>query len=1252
MKVTPDIDGLVRSLNSKKKLSCPTCKDGMICLDERIDQCVEITGAIDKNNKPIETIIRLRHKQCRAKKKPRWLTLCRVCDVRSSESGISRVIQRCKCPIVGNSTVDNITTQLPPDISATNTASNEVGISFENVVGFDGGFDWPRDSAEISLGGPATEAGVGKISHDFDGGASDLCNNSEGVDSSRQRQVQMMDRELEASNVFENTNEYSKQTGEFLIREFIKKGEGCRGLVYRALIDGNRQSHFGDLADEEVHYHLHLAALHNGMPQDTTRGVCSMAGRMASRSNQEKEEELSAQRAAFIESIKHCLPDDTSLLENILDEVSTTMTNFHSNQRQKKKPNQAPDYNRIRSAYKEGANAITQNLPMPEVNIIHDCAHVSANQLVNHLLAFNKDVYSHRVGFDEDWMDGKGNYQCQYFRDVHRRVKSMMTTDPLNVSKETRVVFVRPWSDGFEAHKVKANNDYNNLQIFTVTLRAIRGKNCNRHTLPFGLCYKKKSHGEIFMQLLKEVQALETPRKRFFGEENNFHTTIVLIDMISADYPERCANANIAQLGKFTHRWGFSCQYSQDDTPSCGICEYERIKRLLGINTGDTDAKCNGCTDWWSEDHLNVHGRAERYPIEPGIVTPAKIPSVEITFEMLVNSMNDLQKWYNKSVKEIMNVRASKKKLLSPAKEHLARLGISSSLIPLLVEDMGKGINIRDSKFYQELWKKYEELNISMKQFASLLMHMTMLGVEKNLIKRTKMIVNRRKADENEIWRQLLNLLNVSLDEVEKASIEWCMPMSFSDKMLMGTARWLSDHFLSFTRLSLFFFGSLDEHSGTLSEEKKKTFAAFKRVRVVWFCLMSSILADEDVDAARIDDLVKLFLSSCRDWWGCVKDVVSEDEGEDEDDSGTTKRESKVKKKKTAKKNTGRKAVKNNTGRKGSTKSKKARSDVEATTKGGNKKKVTAKNNTSHEESTKSRKATEAGNKRKSKTNKGSSEKQCTKKRRVSANNMTKTAVTSNQNKSTENDKQVQKKKSKDPFFITGSNYLSLLNIAEMKVYFGPSLREFWESIHEKYIQNIKAEISNMRHTTDFLATILRKVLRRQALEQLIQNNPYQQKKEYARVDNFKIYKLKCSDQEPSTVLSGNNAVSGIIDGEGGMMLCVERKGQPGQFALHPVLFENDKNGFWRYDLWYSQAEIGPVSRMCTSRKEVLELASDYFMMLLPPIPPDATLRRQTVICRSWRVRNQNGELALPMPRKSTLLMQDDPKHQAKTIDR
>ena len=117
-----------------------------------------------------------------------------------------------------------------------------------------------------------------------------------------------------------------------------------------------------------------------------------------------------------------------------------------------------------------------------------------------------------------------------------------------------------------------------------------------------------------------------------------------------------------------------------------------------------------------------------------------------------------------------------------------------------------------------------------------------------------------------------------------------------------------------------------------------------------------------------------------------------------------------------------------------------------------------------------------------------------------------------------------------------------------MKDYFGPSLREFWESTHKKFIQYIKGELKNMCRTTQFLVTILRKVLQRMMLEKLIEDNPYQQKKQYARVDNFKIYKLGRSDKEPSIILANNTAVSGIIDAQGGMLLCVEQNGE--QLAL------------------------------------------------------------------------------------------------------
>ena len=137
-----------------------------------------------------------------------------------------------------------------------------------------------------------------------------------------------------------------------------------------------------------------------------------------------------------------------------------------------------------------------------------------------------------------------------------------------------------------------------------------------------------------------------------------------------------------------------------------------------------------------------------------------------------------------------------------------------------------------------------------------------------------------------------------------------------------------------------------------------------------------------------------------------------------------------------------------------------------------------------------------------------------------------------------------------------------------------------------------------MYHTIEFLVTILRKVLRRVMLEKLIEDNPYYQKKQYTRVENFNIYKLENLDQEPSIILTKHTAVSGIIDAQGKMLLCVERKGQQGQCSLYPVQFNNDGNGLWQYTLWCSQPEIGLVSKVCTSRKEVLELGTDCFLML------------------------------------------------------
>ena len=74
--------------------------------------------------------------------------------------------------------------------------------------------------------------------------------------------------------------------------------------------------------------------------------------------------------------------------------------------------------------------------------------------------------------------------------------------------------------------------------------------------------------------------------------------------------------------------------------------------------------------------------------------------------------------------------------------------------------------------------------------------------------------------------------------------------------------------------------------------------------------------------------------------------------------------------------------------------------------------------------------------------------------------------------------KSTETKKQKEglPFFASGSNYLSALNIRAMLDHSG-HIRGAWEGVHESYIQEVKRELSIMRHTVDFLATTLRKIL-------------------------------------------------------------------------------------------------------------------------------------------------------------------------------
>jgi len=392
----------------------------------------------------------------------------------------------------------------------------------------------------------------------------------------------------------------------------------------------------------------------------------------------------------------------------------------------------------------------------------------------------------------------------------------------------------------------------------------------------YALCFKKTNSHEIFIQILQEVHELKKPTLRYWGKDKQYVFTIVILDMVSQDYPERCYDTGMSNLGVYTHRSGHSCKYDDVVTPSCVKCEWNRIEHIVNQNDGQIDA-CSNCSDWWDVSRNNVYGRETKYPLSPSQAIEQSrtsksidesrliVPSVEITFEMWVNTIKVLQEWIRQCQ---FSGNINKRSIPGIATTYLKLAGLPPPIAKGLVNDICDGVDANKSNSYSLILKRYEEIGVEIQSFPIMPMHMNFLCIEKSLILKTLIIVNRRDREQNKFWFCLTESMQASQNAISSISISWCKSMSFSgkDDRSIGTAGWQSEHYVAFTRLSLFHFGPIDEGLD-IPDAKFEAIQQFKRVRALWFCLVLSILTFTDVPSTRINHYVKLFLSSCRRLW-------------------------------------------------------------------------------------------------------------------------------------------------------------------------------------------------------------------------------------------------------------------------------------------------------------------------------------------------------------------------------------------------
>ena len=197
-------------------------------------------------------------------------------------------------------------------------------------------------------------------------------------------------------------------------------------------------------------------------------------------------------------------------------------------------------------------------------------------------------------------------------------------------------------------------------------------------------------------------------------------------------------------------------------------------------------------------------------------------------------------------------------------------------------------------------------------------------------------------------------------------------------------------------------------------------------------------------------------------------------------------------------------------------------------------------------------------------------------------------------------------------------------------------LRDAHEADDEASIKYVKKELPTMRHTDEFLATVQRKQLTTSVFSWLNSDNPKSCQKQYERNYNLKVYRCQ-DDQDPLNLLQENNVLTGGVDHLGNLFFCVE---DSSGIDLWSLIFD-DEEGHWCFNLWYSKVRLGDAIHHCENRKEVLKKCSDYFIMLpkatAEQSPLDHPVQHRTVICRSWRIRDESGSLQLPVPRRDVL---------------
>ena len=326
---------------------------------------------------------------------------------------------------------------------------------------------------------------------------------------------------------------------------------------------------------------------------------------------------------------------------------------------------------------------------------------------------------------------------------------------------------------------------------------------------------------------------------------------------------------------------------NNDEAVSCRRCYLARLQKVVDHGHDykqlDNHEQCEMCADWW-EDHddnrlgwfpklakypsVNDDDGSNDQPQAPAgqeLTEDDMIPPVKISFDFL------LKAFYFAKYHFLRKGGWPQDKM----KDYLRSCSFHGGLIDAMIEALTEKKSNPTSSFDispPDIWEKAVELGIKFSDFVDTPMHMMFLGVVKHNMGHIERLFHGKK----QIFANFCRMTSTHLEVCSKQSITWCRTMPFHNAKTVSPTGWMSDQYHAFARLSLIYFGVLEDFEDELDTD---ALVAFKQMVVIWFCLLSTLFEDGDTDTVLVDHYVKLFLSACccygkestRDAWDAKK---------------------------------------------------------------------------------------------------------------------------------------------------------------------------------------------------------------------------------------------------------------------------------------------------------------------------------------------------------------------------------------------